>query len=271
MPIFYRDGLSFNYVDTGEGIPFVFQHGLGGDLNQPLELYLPQPGFRLIAFDCRGHGDTRPLGSIEKLRFKCFAADLLALIDALGAGKIVIGGISMGAGVALNFAVNHPERVRGLILSRPAWLDSPLPNNLRVMVRIAGLIREHGAKNGLEVFRRSAEYAALLREAPDVAKSLSAQFEHPRAEETVAKLECLPNDVPITGLAQLAAINVPTMILATRVDPVHPFEYATVLAQALPGAISRELTPKSISRERHTLETQQTIGEFLQQLRDTVS
>jgi len=56
MPIFHHDGLKFHYRETGSGIPFVFQHGLGADLNQPLDLFRPPPGFRVLAFDCRAHG-----------------------------------------------------------------------------------------------------------------------------------------------------------------------------------------------------------------------
>ena len=59
---FDRDGLSFHYRDEGDGLPFVFQHGLGGDLSQPFGVYRPAAGVRLIGFDFRGHGETRPLG-----------------------------------------------------------------------------------------------------------------------------------------------------------------------------------------------------------------
>ena len=224
---------------------------------------MPQAGIRFITFDFRAHGDTRPLGSVDKLRFASFADDLRSLIDHLGLNQIVVGGVSMGAGVALNFAIRYPDRVRGLILSRPAWLDSPRPANLLVMVRIAGLIRQYGAERGLEHFRRSDEYRALLETAPDVADSLLGQFTQPRAEETVAKLECLPGDAPTDDRAGWTTIKVPTVIFVTRHDPIHPYEYGTTLAQAIPNAVMIELTAKSVNKERHTLETQQHIGEFL--------
>jgi pimeloyl-ACP methyl ester carboxylesterase len=70
MKTLLRDGISFCYRDEGHGLPFVFQHGLGGDLNQPIGLYSPEAGVRLIAFDMRGHGETRPLGAVDKLRSK---------------------------------------------------------------------------------------------------------------------------------------------------------------------------------------------------------
>jgi pimeloyl-ACP methyl ester carboxylesterase len=263
MTIFTYDAINFNYYEAGSGLPFVFQHGLGGDLKQPLEHYQPQEGVRFISFDCRGHGETRPLGSVEKLCFSCFADDLLALIDYLGLPSIVVGGISMGAGLALNFAVRHPQRVRGLILSRPAWLDVPSPPNLEAMIEIEGLIREYGVQHGRELFQQSELYQSILRDAPDTADSLTRQFEHPRAEETVPKLERLPNDAPIHDLAALSVINVPTLILANQVDPIHPYYYGEVLAGMLKGSTLKEITAKSVNKQRHVAETQQFIGEFL--------
>ena len=66
MAILEHDGLSFHYLDKGSGTPFFFQHGLGGDVNQTFGLFQPPPGIRLISYDCRAHGETRPLGDPEK-------------------------------------------------------------------------------------------------------------------------------------------------------------------------------------------------------------
>ncbi len=83
MPIFHHDGLKFHYRETGSGLPFVFQHGLGGDVSQPFGLFRPPSGFRLIAFDCRAHGQTVPLGDESKISMAAFADDLAALLDHL--------------------------------------------------------------------------------------------------------------------------------------------------------------------------------------------
>src|SRR6516165_7247778 len=119
MSRFTRAGITFHYHDTGEGTPFVFQHGLGGDISQPLGLYRPGPGTRLIAFDMRGHGQTFPLGDIEELSMATLADDAVALLDFLGIGRAVVGGISLGSAVAVRVAVQLPDRVLGLVLSRP--------------------------------------------------------------------------------------------------------------------------------------------------------
>lgn len=263
MPFFEHDGLAFHYRDQGEGLPFVFQHGLGGDTNQTFGLFSPPPGIRLLTLDCRGHGETRPLGEAEKLSFITFADDVCALLNHLGLPSAVIGGVSMGAGISLNFALRFPERVRGLVLSRPAWLDRPLPENMTIFPFIAKLIRQHGARQGLKLFKQSEPYLEIARQSSDNANALVGQFEHPRAEETVAKLERMPHDAPSLSRGDWASIAVPTLVLVTRQDPIHPFEYGETLAQSIPGAVLKEVTAKSVSLERHTAEVQTVIEGFL--------
>lgn len=115
MPVFECDGLAFHYLDEGDpsGRNFVFQHGLGDDVSQPAGVFSPPPGIRLLSVDCRGYGETYPLGGARKLSFSCFADDVAALMDRPGFECAVVGGISMAAGVALNLASRYPRRVAG--------------------------------------------------------------------------------------------------------------------------------------------------------------
>jgi pimeloyl-ACP methyl ester carboxylesterase len=127
MPSFLYDDIRFEYLERATGTPVIFQHGMGGNaerVTQPLT----SPGFRLLSFDFRGHGKTTAIGSQDKLK------------------EAFIGGNSMGAGVALNLALRYPERVKGLILLRPAWLDYAYPENLKVYITIMNLIRQHGSE-----------------------------------------------------------------------------------------------------------------------------
>ena len=264
MPTFLRDGITFHYRESGRGIPFIFQHGLGGDISQPFGLIdPPPPGFRLIGMDFRAHGETRPTGDEAKIGIAAFAEDLAALIDHLGLDRAVVGGISQGAAVALNFALRFPDRVLALILSRPAWLDAPFPENVRIFPALARLIRDHGARRGLELFEASPEYKAAFDESPDVAQSLLGQFASPRAEDAVARLERIPRDSPCRHRDEWRLIRVPTLVLANRQDPVHPFEYGEVLAAAIPGSTFAELTPKSVSLDDHAADVRRAIETFL--------
>ncbi len=263
MPTFDYDQMQFHYRDTGEGLPFIFQHGLTGDVEQPFGLFSPPPGVRLIAMDCRGHGLTEPLGDPDKISLARFADDLAALMSHLQIKQAVVGGISMGSAVAINFALRYPQRVVGLVLSRPAWLEGPVPENVALYAEISGLIRQYGPQIGREIFHRSPNYERLSREAPAVAASLSHAFELPRIEQRINILERLPEDRPYRKLSQLAAIRVPVLVMANKQDPVHPFEFGEALAEAIGGAEFRELTPKSVSREQHAADVQRHIEKFL--------
>src|ERR687898_1494195 len=229
MPILECDGLAFNYLEEGAaaGRPLVFQPGLGGDASQPAGIFPPPSGVRLLSLDCRGHGGTLPLGPADKLSFSSFADDVAALMDHLGLQRAVVGGISMGAGVALNLALRYPQRVMGLVLSRPAWLDSSRPENLEAYPMIARLLREHGAKLGRKLFEGSEEYAELERAAPGAGRSLvSSQFGRPRAREYAPVLESLTGDAPGRDLAQWREGGASALLLASAPNPTPPPRHA---------------------------------------------
>jgi pimeloyl-ACP methyl ester carboxylesterase len=91
--------------------------GVGADISQPLSFFGQDRPFRLISMDCRGHGQTVPLGNRHFLKFNSFSNDIANLLD-LNLPKVVMGGISMGAGIALNFALRYPDRTRAMSMVR---------------------------------------------------------------------------------------------------------------------------------------------------------
>jgi pimeloyl-ACP methyl ester carboxylesterase len=262
MPFFESNGIRFHYLDAGAGLPFIFQHGLGGDTSQTLGTFQPPLAFRLLTLDSRGHGETYPLGPAQQLSFDQFADDLLAWMDTLKLPQAVVGGISMGAGVALNFGLRYPERVRALVLVRPAWLDVPLPVNMQVYPRIAAWMRQYGVQRGCELFQQTEEYQAVLRAHPAAASSLAKQFARPHALESVELLERLPADAPNRDAQAWAQIHIPTLVLANDLDPVHPFAYGQTLAQAIPGAVLTRITSKEIDANQHARDIQAAVEPF---------
>lgn len=271
MPTFERDGLRFNYIDTGDpdGRPFVLQHGMGGDVTQPAGLFVPPPGVRLIALDCRGHGLTGPTGDPAKLRFAVMADDVIALLDHLGIACATVGGVSMGSGVALTLALRHPDRVNALVLSRPAWLAAPQPpEKIALYDTIAGLLRVHGPDAGRALFADAAELKAIEAASPNSAASLLSQFARAQSVESVDVLERLPRDAPTHDRGEWGTIEVPTLVLANQQDPIHPFSYGETLAAEIPTAGFAELTPKSVSRPEHVRDFQRHVSGFLRRAID---
>ncbi|MFT4056924.1 MAG: alpha/beta hydrolase [Novosphingobium sp.] len=99
----------------GDGPPLVLVHGFGGSRRDwdPLAAALPA-AFPLIAYDQRGFGESTAQGLAYS-----HADDLLALLDALEIVEVDLCGMSLGGATALNFALDHPERVRRLVLVSP--------------------------------------------------------------------------------------------------------------------------------------------------------
>jgi len=186
MPYFEHNGLSFYYVETGSGVPFIFLHGLGGSVEQVLKIYSPPNGVRLITFDQRAHGKTA-MGEMNDLGFKTFANDVLAFFDYLQLERSVIGGISMGAGVALNFTLSNPDRVLALILSRPAWLDKPMEEKNKAIYKcIKELIEKHGTEAGRELFLTSDIYTAVSETSPQYAQYFLTHFDYENTSKIAA-------------------------------------------------------------------------------------
>src|SRR4051794_39313163 len=119
---FRRDDLELNaWDDGGDAMPIVFQHGLCGAEPQVAEVLLPDPAYRRLTLECRGHGRS-PAGPLDRLSIATFADDLAALIEQRVGGPVVLGGISMGAAIASRLAVPRPDLVRAVILARSAWV-----------------------------------------------------------------------------------------------------------------------------------------------------
>lgn len=113
------EGATLSGETRGKGTPLIFVHGMAGerhDWNRLLAVLPPE--FPTLTYDLRGFGHSR---AQEGVAFS-HTDDLLALFDALGIDRAPIVGLSMGGGIALNFALSHPERVSRLILISPAMV-----------------------------------------------------------------------------------------------------------------------------------------------------
>lgn len=102
----------------GERGPVVcLLHGFGGSArNWRPQLRALRGRARPAAFDVRGHARSEAPADAAAYAPERFVADVARVLDHLGAPSAVVGGLSMGAGIAARFAAAHPERVRALVL-----------------------------------------------------------------------------------------------------------------------------------------------------------
>jgi pimeloyl-ACP methyl ester carboxylesterase len=246
----------------GEGMPVVWQHGLGADRSQAAEVFPYLERVSRITLECRGHGASE-LGDPERLSIATFAEDVVTLLDRLSVHRAVVGGISLGAAVALRLAVDHPDRVIALVLARPAWFVGSAPSTLRVYREVAELIADHGPEEGARRFESSPLLAEVAKAAPDNAASLRGFFARPNLESTIALLKRIPRDGPGVGPDRLSALTLPVLVIANDHDYVHPLATARSLAAAIPPATFTEITSKSVDRSAYVAEFRQALAGFL--------
>lgn len=133
-----RDGCPLHYWLIGEvGRPLLFlTHGAG--LDHGLwrhNLAALAERHRVLVWDVRGHGLSRPMGA--RFTVPTVLGDMAALLDAVGAAEAVLIGQSMGGNLAQEFVRRHPERVRALVLVECVCNSAPLTRAERLGVRLA--------------------------------------------------------------------------------------------------------------------------------------
>ena len=100
-----------------EGIPVVVLHGgPGGGCSPAMRRYFDPRAFRVVLFDQRGCGRSRPHASVTDNTTWHLVADIERIREALGIDRFIVFGGSWGATLALVYAETHPERVRRLVL-----------------------------------------------------------------------------------------------------------------------------------------------------------
>ncbi|HEY1076614.1 MAG TPA: alpha/beta hydrolase [Fontimonas sp.] len=146
MATFSNGDATLYYEVHGEGRPVVLIHGLGSSA-MDWEYQLPAlRHYKVIAVDLRGHG--RSSRAPVPISMSLFADDIAALLRHLQIDAAHIVGLSLGGGIAFQFALDHPQAVRSMVIvnSGPhAVLEtfaSRLVIRLRfVIIRLFGLPR----------------------------------------------------------------------------------------------------------------------------------
>jgi pimeloyl-ACP methyl ester carboxylesterase len=264
MPFLEQDGIQFHYQVSGKGPALVFCHGLTGNLEQSKELLGTVPGFQMIVWDARGHGRTTPAGPSDHFTFEAFAHDLARLLDHLHVRDAIIGGISMGAAVSARYAILHPDRVRALVLVRPAWLDEGLPDGLLLYPLVSEYLRRHGVAEGRQLFAQLAKYQALREQFPDSAATLIGQFSQDEAVERRGRLDFIPRDSPIRSWQEVEALQMPALVVGNEPDVVHPWSYAVAWAEHLPFSRLVKVPSKPADYELHAREVRRHLTGFLE-------
>lgn len=224
MPSFTtRDGLALTYDDVKpdgrEAIVLV--HGftsnrLEGWRRTGWYGALERKGMRVLAFDCRGHGESAKPHDPSAYARDAMAGDITALMDHVGLARADLLGFSMGAHLALSAALATPERFKSLVLGGVgATLLEPNP-------------REIALAEALE--------AADVESIADPLVRSFRIFADEQGEDRFALAACARAERVRFAAGDLARLAVPTLVVAGARDELAGSPDA--LAAAIPGAKS---------------------------------
>jgi pimeloyl-ACP methyl ester carboxylesterase len=221
MPKLNRDGVNIYYEVHGSGPPLLLTHGYSSTSAMwQGQIAALSKQHKLILWDMRGHGQSDypvdPLAYSEALT----VGDMAALLDTVGAGSAIVGGLSLGGYMSLAFYRAHPERVRALLI-----IDTG-PGFKKDEARDAWNKRAHETgdrfeREGLEVLKSlSRERSSVVhRDASGLARAARGML----TQRDAGVIETLPQ------------IKVPALVVVGADDT--PFLAASdYMAAKIPGA-----------------------------------
>jgi pimeloyl-ACP methyl ester carboxylesterase len=219
---------------AGTGLPMVFIHGFGGDKETWL-MVAPQLGWRrgLALLDLPGHGMSGELGT-RSASLRAQADAVVQLMDHLGMPRAVVVGNSMGGGIALRLAADHPARVAGLVLVASVGPQVAASEVGAAMQRGENLLIPR-TRSELDAFMKT-----MVEKPPPVPRAVQRYVADARVkaqgrlDAVYASWQAAPrsDDLP----ADLGAVAAPALILhGDRDRVIHPAT-AEALAAGLPRA-----------------------------------
>jgi pimeloyl-ACP methyl ester carboxylesterase len=198
---------------------------------------LERSGHRVIAYDARGHGRSAPAPQ-RAYGYEHLTEDLGAVLDAAGVERAVLAGASMGAHTAVRLALQAPERVAGLAIITPSYEPSR-SRDARELARwdaLAEGLRSGGVEGFVRAYDLDGVPEGWRATIETVLRQRISAHEHPLA--VAEALEVVPRSRPFEDMDELSAIEVPTVVVASRdeADPGHPLEVGERYARAIRGA-----------------------------------
>lgn len=221
MPLLDRDGVGIHYDVHGTRTarpPLLLSHGFsasGRMWDRNLDAFVSNR--EVLTWDMRGHARSDAPADPSAYGVEQSVADMLALLEVLGAPHAVLGGMSLGGYLSLAFHARHPRRVAGLIL-----VDTG-PGYRREEPRAQWNVFAEGRAEALE-----REGSAALSASPEVAQ-------HPDVTGLAhtARLVMAQRDAHV--IDSLAQITVPTLVVVGELD-TNFLAGADYMAAKIPGA-----------------------------------
>jgi len=219
VPHFSSDGVDIAYRDLGEGEPILLIHGFASNtavnwVSTGWIETLTRDGRRVVAMDVRGHGDSAKLTDPAAYRPDLMAADAANLLDHLAIARADVMGYSMGGRIAAVLAIDHPDKVRSLVIGGMG------ANATRRTANAEALARALEAEEGETI--------------PDEVARGYRTFAERTGSDLKALAACMRGQQAGIAAGALATIRAPVLVAVGSEDRVAGS--ASALAALIPGA-----------------------------------
>jgi pimeloyl-ACP methyl ester carboxylesterase len=219
----------------GDGPPVVLLHGLSATRRNVVQgsRALVKRGYRLIAYDARGHGQSQPGPSYE---YSDLVEDLEAVLAELGVDSAALVGSSMGAATAMAFTLEHPERVPALVQITPAYTGYARTGDVdgEIWEKLADAL-----DGGIDRFLEVAQPGNLPERWREVAREATRQRMERHADLTAVAeaLRELPRSIAWKGLEPLSRLDLPVLVVGSQDDSdwLHPLGVAQEYCRKRPN------------------------------------
>jgi 3-oxoadipate enol-lactonase len=231
MPEISVNDIKVNYQEEGSGDPLVLIHGLNGDLTGWV-LVAPELAkrYRTILVDVRGHG-----GSAKPDRpysIKGFSEDLDGFLKQLNIPRTHVLGLSMGGAIAQQFALDHPEKVRSLILvSTFSYVDA---HARQAFTRLRRSLDESGYPAFFDEVIRLAFTPRYIAANPGPIAELKEK--RVRINSPTAIGRATDALMAFDLRKEISRISIPTLIVSGREDIFTPIHLAEEIHKSIGGS-----------------------------------
>ncbi len=225
---------------AGEGPPIVLCHGITATRRYVHHgsRALERAGYRVVAYDARGHGESDPAPPGEGYGYPALVADLKRVVAAqVGEGGFLLAGHSMGAHTAVAYALANPGRLSGLVLIGPVYMEEIEPSSLAYWDGLAAALAGGGVDGFVDYIGRNQGIdPAWRRSVLGFTRARMLLHRHPAA--LVDALREVPRSRPFGSMEELESLEVPALVVASHdaADPGHPYGVAAAYARHLPRA-----------------------------------
>ena len=249
--------ITVNYKMEGEGKTIVFVHGLSDNLNYwDILTNELKDDYQVLSYDLRGHGESSD--DDRKTTIDLYQEDLYQLLNALKIENALFIGLSLGGNIILDLAVNHPEKVNGLLVM------SSFSQQSERLSKIFKDFEESIDKGFIEFFDTILPYTLteeMLEEHREILENLKWEAAKVANIEGIKKGIKAGNGFNITD--RLNEIDVPALVIAGKEDNLTDLETQKIISNNI-----RDSKLIVLDDTKHNLLIGSNIGEILDIIND---